>query len=172
MTLRVVGWSAGAAVAALLLGASGWGMLRATSASPGSLVGKPAPSMTIASLSGPSLSLSSLKDMPLVVNFWASWCVPCRQEAPVLNAAARQYSGRVQFVGVDIQDSDSAARSYPAEVQSPYPVGPTTSGDYREWRVAAPPEPFFVNRQGVIISKIVGPVDAARLEVYLSQLGP
>jgi len=168
---RVAGWIAGGGVTAVLLGAAGWGMLHAASTSPNSLLGKAAPNITIAALDGSELRLSSLNGTPVVVNFWASWCVPCRQEAPVLNAAAREYAGRVQFVGVDIQDSDSAARSYQAEVQSPYPVGPAGAGSHRDWRVTAPPETFFVNRQGVIISKIIGPVDRGRLEVYLSQLG-
>jgi cytochrome c biogenesis protein CcmG, thiol:disulfide interchange protein DsbE len=172
MALRVAGWIAGGAVTTLLLGASGWGMLHAARTSPGNLVGKPAPTMTISSLDGSHLNLSSLTGTPVVVNFWASWCVPCRQEAPVLNAASREYGGRVQFVGVDIQDSESAARSYQAQVQSPYPVGPAISGDYRDWGVSAPPETLFVNRKGVIISKIVGPVDRGQLQVYMSQLGP
>ena len=127
--------------------------------------------MTIAALDGSERRLPSLEGTPMVVNFWASWCVPCRQEAPVLNAAAREYAGRVQFIGVDIQDSNAAARAFQAEVQAPYPVGPARVGDYRQWQVSAPPETFFLNRQGVIISKVVGPVDRGQLEVYMSQLG-
>src|SRR6266851_3544155 len=171
MVLRLIRWIAGAGVAGLLLGAAGWGMLHAASTSPGSRVGKPAPTMTIAALDGSVVDVSSLEGTPVVVNFWASWCVPCRQEAPVLNAAALEYAGRVQFIGVDIQDSDAAARAYQAEIRSPYPVGPATVGDYRQWQVTAPPETFFVNRQGVIISTILGPVDRGQLEVYMSQLG-
>ena len=90
----------------------------------------------------------------------------------MLNAAATRYGGRVQFIGVDIQDSDSAARAYQAEFQSPYPVGPATAGSYLEWGVTAPPETFFVNRSGVVISKFIGPLDAKVLDVYMSQLGP
>src|SRR6266567_7932686 len=112
MRLRVAGWLTGGLLAVSVLTAAGWGMLHAARTAPGNLVGKPAPGMTIASLDGPELSLSSLRGTPVVVNFWASWCVPCRLEAPVLNAAARESAGRVQFIGVDIQDSDGAARSY------------------------------------------------------------
>jgi len=171
MMVRLVSWIAGAGVAGLLLGAAGWGMLHAASTSQRSQVGKPAPTMTIAALDGAAVAVTSVEGTPVVVNFWASWCVPCRQEAPVLNAAARAYAGRVQFIGVDIQDSDAAARAYQAEVRSPYPVGPASFGDYRQWQVTAPPETFFVNRQGVVISKILGPVDRGQLEVYMSQFG-
>jgi len=135
-------------------------------------VGKSAPIFTIASLDGSEVRVPSLKGTPMVVNFWASWCVPCKQEAPVLNAAARDYGGRVQFIGVDIQDSDSAARAYQAEVQSPYPVGPSIVGSYLHWGVTAPPETFFVDAHGVVISKIVGPVDRQRLEAHISRLAP
>ena len=172
MRWGLVGWSVGGGGVAILLVSLGWGMLHAARVSPAGIVGREAPDITIAALDGRVESLASYRGTPLVVNFWASWCVPCRQEAPVLNAAAAKYRGRIQFVGVDIQDSDSAARSYQAEVQSPYPVGPASRGSYLEWGVTAPPETFFINRQGVVISRILGPVDARRLDVYLSQLGP
>lgn len=166
------GWVAGGGTVGILIAMLGWGLLRPAATSLTGLAGRPAPEMTIAALDGGAVSLAAYRGTPLVVNFWASWCVPCRQEAPVLNAAAQQYSGRVQFVGVDIQDSDSAARAYQAEVKSPYPVGPSSQGSYLRWGVIAPPETFFINRQGVVISRIIGPVDAKRLDVFMSQLGP
>lgn len=130
------------------------------------------PDLTITTLDGSALELAGLRGTPLVINFWASWCVPCRQEAPVLNAGAREYASRVQFVGVDIQDSDAAARAYQAEVASPYPVGPATKGSYLDWGVTKPPETFFVDRHGLVVSRILGSVDRQRLEVYISQLAP
>src|SRR5438105_4697962 len=56
--------------------------------------------------------LAQLHGTPVVVNIWASWCGPCKQEAPVLAAAARTYRGKVQFLGVDIQDQRPAARTF------------------------------------------------------------
>ena len=172
MRLRVVSWVAGTGLAGLFLGSLLWGFTHASSMQPFDLVGRASPDTTIAALDGRHLTLTGFQGTPLVVNFWASWCVPCREEAPILNAAARLYEGRVQFVGVDIQDTDSAARTYQAEMLSPYPVGPAIKGSYRDWGVTAPPETFFIDRQGVVVSKILGPVDRQRLEVYLSQLGP
>ncbi len=170
--MRLVGWIAGAGLFGLLALSLGWGLVHPVGPRPTTLVGQLAPNVTVAAINGSGLSLSSLKGSPIVVNFWASWCVPCKTEAPVLNAAAREHAGHVRFVGVDIQDSDSAARTYQTEVQSPYPVGAAISGRYSDWGVTAPPETFFINRQGVVISKILGPVDRHRLEIYVSQLGP
>ncbi len=172
MGLRVVGWMAVGGIAGVLLGTLGWGLLHPAGPSPSALVGKSAPTITIASLDGSELRVPSLKDMPMVVNFWSSWCVPCKQEAPVLNGSARDYGGRVQFIGVDIQDSDSAARAYQAEVQSPYPVGPSIAGSYLHWGVTAPPETFFLDAKGVVRSKIVGPVDRQRLDARINRLAP
>jgi cytochrome c biogenesis protein CcmG/thiol:disulfide interchange protein DsbE len=172
MRLRLIAWVVGGGTAALLLGSLGWGLLNASNKLPPSLLGRSAPDITVATLDGQQLALSAFRGTPVVVNFWASWCVPCRQEAPVLNAAAREYKDRVQFLGVDIQDTDSAARAYQAELMSPYPVGPAIKGSYRAWGVTAPPETFFLDRQGVVVTKIVGPVDGNRLKVYIGLLGP
>lgn len=156
----------------MLMGSLGWGLLHPANKVPPNLVSQLAPDLTIVTLDGRELKLSSFRNEPLVVNFWASWCVPCKHEAAVLNGAARTYAGRVQFIGVDIQDADVAARAYQAEVMSPYPVGPAIQGSYSQWGVTAPPETFFIDRQGVVISSILGPVDRQRLEVYMSQLAP
>lgn len=172
MKLATAGWSLGGALAAFLLVSLGWAMTHPVGIVPRGIVGQVVPATTILTLDGKQLALSDLRGTPLVVNFWASWCVPCRQEAPVLNAAATKYAGRVQFVGVDIQDSDSAARAFQAEFNSPYPVGPAISGSYLKWGVAAPPETFFIDRGGMVISKFIGPLSTQVLEVYLSQLGP
>ena len=172
MRLRLLTWAVGTALAALLVTALAWGLIHPANQTDTSLVGRSIPNLTITTSDGRDLDLAGLHGTPLVINFWASWCVPCKQEAPVLNAAARDYAGRVQFVGVDIQDSDSAARAYQAEVISPYPVGPASKGSYLDWGVTKPPETFFVDRHGIVVSRILGPVDRQRLEVYISQLAP
>jgi cytochrome c biogenesis protein CcmG, thiol:disulfide interchange protein DsbE len=128
--------------------------------------------MTIDKLTGGSVDIASFRETSLVVNFWASWCVPCRQEAPVLNEAAVRYTRAVQFVGVDIQDSAAAARSYQAEFNSPYPVGPASQPSYLRWGVVAPPETFFISRAGIIVSRFVGPLNQRALEVNIQQLRP
>ena len=163
-------WVAGGLAAGTLLASLAWGLLHAAQQQPRSLVGSQVPDLTIRSLDGDVVSLRALKGTPLVINFWASWCVHCRQEAPVLAAAVRRMAGKAQFVGVDIQDTDSAARAYEADVKSPYPVGPAIHGSYRDFGVTAPPETFFVDRHGTVQSRIVGPVDSHRMDIYLAEI--
>jgi len=165
-------WGLGGGVVALLLVGLGWGLTHPSATQPSRLVGQTEPAMTIDALTGGSVDIASFRGTPLVVNFWASWCVPCRQEAPVLNRAAVQYAGAIQFVGVDIQDSDTAARSYQDEFKSPYPVGPASQPSYLRWGVVAPPETFFISRLGIIVSRYVGPLDQRTLEVNIRQLQP
>ncbi len=171
MTRRALAvWGAGGLLAGTLLASLAWGLLHATQQLPSSLVGSQVPDLTIQALNGDQISLRALKGTPLVINFWASWCVPCRLEAPVLAAEAQRLAGKAQFVGVDIQDTDSAARAYEAEIKSPYPVGPAIHGSYRDFGVTAPPETFFVDRRGVVQSRIIGPVDLHRMDIYLVEI--
>ena len=170
MSRRALAALAPGLLAGTLLASLARGLLHASQQQPSSLVGRPIPNLTIQSLDGNLVSLRAWKGTPLVINFWASWCVPCRQEAPVLAAAAQRMTGKAQFVGVDIQDTDSAARAYEADVKSPYPVGPAIHGSYRDFGVTAPPETFFVDRHGIVQSRIIGPVDSHRMDIYLAEI--
>ena len=172
MRLSTFGWALGGGVVGLLLVSLGWGLTHAAPSPPDRLIGQASPAMTIDPLAGGRIDLASYRGTPLVVNFWASWCVPCRLEAPVLNQAAVQHLGSIQFVGVDMQDSDTAARAFQDEFKSPYPVGPASQGSYLEWGVTAPPETYFISGSGRIVARHVGPQVAAMLEAYLRQLLP
>jgi cytochrome c biogenesis protein CcmG/thiol:disulfide interchange protein DsbE len=156
----------------LILVALGWGLLHPPSTG-ASLVGEVAPDVTIRPLNGTGeVRLSEFRGQPVVLNFWASWCAPCRQEAPILNAAARRYQGRVQFLGVDIQDSSAAALTFQSSVRSPYPVGPAVAGGASAYGVTAPPETFFIDRQGRVTASVVGPVSERQLQLSIDELGP
>ena len=170
MTSRALAaWIAGGLALGILLAALGWGLVRATNQT-ALVVGQRVPDVTIRSLDGDVIRLRVLMGTPMVINFWASWCVPCRQEAPLLAAAARQTAGQVLFFGIDMQDTDAGARSYEAEIKSPYPVGPAIRGSYRDFGVTAPPETFFVNRTGTVVGRIIGPVDSHRMDIFISQI--
>lgn len=153
----------GVLLAVLVWGLSHPALQRAST----SLIGHPAPDLTLRSLGGGEYTLSQFRGHPVVLNFWASWCVPCRQEAQVLNQGS---SGNpdFQFLGADIQDSDAAAAGYQAEIRSPYPVGPIVFGSYLRFAVAAPPETYFINARGILVARFIGPLEADTLSRYMA----
>ena len=123
-------------------------------------------------LTGGSLSLSDLRGKVVLVDFWASWCPPCRQEAPDLARVYLEYQDRpVEFVGVDIWDDPRGARDYLEQFQVPYPNGVDAQGSIAiDYGVRGIPEKFFVGPDGTIVKKFVGPIKAADLRAVLDDL--
>ncbi len=140
---------------------------------PSQLVGKPAPDFTLPlytrfqSRFGSSFSLSAHKGTPLVINFWASWCNPCFEEAPLLESAYRQYRSQgVLFVGVQTQDRGQydAGRSFISRFGFDFPVGMDNDSSIGvNYALFGVPETFFVDRQGIVVYKQVGPLTQAVL---------
>ncbi len=137
---------------------------------PSPLVAKPAPPFTLPLFDGGVLRLADLSGKVILLNFWASWCVPCREEARDLEAAWQKYKTQgIVFVGVNIQDKESDARAFLEEFGITYPNGidrgSTIAIDYGVWGV---PETFFIDRAGRITYKQVGALDwptiAAKIE--------
>jgi len=125
------------------------------------LIGTPAPTATLPALEGADgLSLSALRGRIVVVNFWASWCVACREEHPALVAANDAYrDSGVTFVGVDFQDQAGSAVAFLDELgRGPgyrYLADPGSRMAV-EFGVYGVPETFFVDRTGIIVAKITG----------------
>jgi cytochrome c biogenesis protein CcmG/thiol:disulfide interchange protein DsbE len=163
-------WIGGGALVVVLLVALGWGLAHPAERAPASLVGRPAPDLAIQSVDGTRVVLADLRGRPVVLNFWASWCPPCREEDPALKSAATSAGDRVRFLGVNIQDTDAAARAYAAEQSPPYPVGPLVAGRYQDYGVTVPPETFFIDSEGKVAARFVGPLDPPTLEVYIGML--
>ena len=135
--------------------------------------GRVAPDFRLPLLDGNgSLSLSDLRGHPVLLNFWASWCVPCKQEAPVLEAAWEKWRDRgVKFLGVDAQDSRTWAREFEQKYGITYPsVVEGTPEEMARYGVLGFPETFLIDRSGKIVAKYVGPFDAATLDAYVSSL--
>ena len=139
----------------------GWGILHKeplTGLSGITMVNRPAPDFTITTFKGDKISLGELRGKPVVINFWASWCPPCREEAPLLEHTWRVYKGRgVAFIGVDIQDKKEDALAYIREFDITYPNGPDPTGEISiDYGVSGLPVTFFVSRDGKIIRRWVG----------------
>ena len=115
--------------------------------------------------------LGQLEGTPVVVNVWASWCGPCREEAPVLARAARAYEGRVQFLGVDIQDQRSPARSFVNEFGWIYPSVFDAPGDIKtQLGFLGQPDTLFYDASGRLISTWQGPLTPEILDQRIRRI--
>ncbi len=123
-------------------------------------------------ISGGSVSLSEMRGKVVLVDFWASWCPPCRQEAAALEEVYREYAGpEVEFIGVNIWDLEDNANTYVQDFGLTYPSGLDTDGVIAiDYGVRGIPEKFFIGRDGVIRQKFVGPMSADILRQTLDRL--
>jgi cytochrome c biogenesis protein CcmG/thiol:disulfide interchange protein DsbE len=157
------------ALAALL----GYGLSRSGDAtgSGGESVGKVAPEFRLPGLDGGTVALADLGARPVFVYFWASWCVPCKEEAPILEALSREYGDRIAFVGINIQDTDEAARGFVRDFRLTFPTARDRDGRiYLDYGVFGVPESFFLGSDRVITQHWIGPLDEAELRSALEGL--
>lgn len=129
-------------------------------------VGQPAPAFTLADLSGNgSITLDRYKGKVVVLNFWASWCIPCKEENPALTDVWERYRGTdVVLLGIVFQDSTAAAREYTARLGNTWPSAVDDTGQVAlSYGVFGPPETYFIGADGVIAGRHIGPIDSATL---------
>jgi thiol-disulfide isomerase/thioredoxin len=106
--------------------------------------------------------LRQLNGTPVVVNLWGSWCAPCREEAPKLAAAARQFGHRVQFLGVDLQDDRTNARLFVRDAGWPYPSVFDPDGAIRSGLgQQGQPHTLVFDRRGHLVAVFNGPIERA-----------
>ncbi len=143
---------------------------------PSALIGKPVPEFKLPPLEGlkrsgaqvPGLSSGDLKgDGVQIINFWASWCVPCRVEHPFLERLAKE--SNAPLVGINYKDKTTAARRFLGQLGNPFQaVGVDAKGAAAiNWGVYGMPETFIVGKDGTILYKHVGPIDKESLETKL-----
>lgn len=160
---------------ALFLGLAGWFAAALFSGRdprelPSALIDKPAPDFDLPSLAEGRLSSASLRGQVTVVNFFASWCAPCRMEHPVLLHLARQE--KVRVIGIAYKDRPEDSRRFLAELGDPY----LTTGIDRDGRTGIDfglygvPETYVIDKAGHIRKRIVGPVTPALLDRELLPL--
>lgn len=143
-------------------------------------VGTVAPGFTIPSLAGgPDVDLDALgvdRRRPVVLNFFASWCIPCEEETPLLARTARAEraaGSTIQFVGVDSLDQSSKALPFVRQAGVTYPVGVDKGGDVSSglYAVFGLPQTFFIGSDGTIVAHVPGALKAPVLDKWLRKLG-
>ncbi|MEA2297965.1 MAG: cytochrome c biosis protein CcmG, thiol:disulfide interchange protein DsbE [Solirubrobacteraceae bacterium] len=125
---------------------------------------RPAPPLPGRTLHPPGVTLAALRGRPVLVNFWASWCHPCRGEAPQLAAFARSAAGRGHLIGVDTGDDPAAARRFIARYAWSFPVlGDPQSTTAVDYRVPGLPTTYAVDAGGRIVAQLLGAQTAGSL---------
>ena len=175
----VVGGVIAAVLAVVLFVGLGTGSGSGMSSGEVAGVGSTAPNFSIPSLLGGQpvelAALGSNRGRPVVLNFFASWCIPCQQETPLLAKTAKAEQargGRVQFVGVDVADPKANAVAFVRQAGITYPVGVDSTAEVAEARYGLNGEPqtFFVDSSGKVVGHVIGPVTAPEMAAWLRRL--
>jgi cytochrome c biogenesis protein CcmG/thiol:disulfide interchange protein DsbE len=153
------------ALGSVLMLSLAWGLQHAAMQRP-ALVGSSAPRLAIQQLDGKELAVSDLRGKPVVLDFWASWCVSCAEDLPVLSSASSSHPG-VALIGAAIQDTSGSLHAFEQRHAHPYPVGQIVDGAYQSYGVFAPPVTVFINAQGMVVASFAGPLDAPTINHYL-----
>ncbi|MHB8529099.1 MAG: DsbE family thiol:disulfide interchange protein [Caulobacteraceae bacterium] len=160
-----------ACLAVLVIIFAGYSLRHDPEVTPMALVGKPVPDLALAPLAGGrAQALRTMAKGPALVNFYASWCPPCRQEAPALMALKDE---GVKIIGVDYKDRPQDAAAFLTRFGDPYQAV-LADPDGRagiEFGVTGAPETYAVDRSGVIRAKIADPITAADAEGLLEKAG-
>lgn len=153
-------------VAFALLGLFGWGLFFGSSDLPSALIGKPVPEFSLPPVQGQTkgLATADLRGQVSLVNFFASWCVPCRAEHPLFMEVAR--SGEVPLYGINYKDKPDEAEAWLAELGNPYTrIGADLAGRVAiDWGIYGIPETFVIAPDGTIAYKVIGQMTRQILE--------
>ena len=139
--------------------------------------GQPAPDFTITSFptmpaEGQTFKLSESRGTVVLVNFWASWCIPCRQEAAELEQGWQLYKDRgVMFVGVDWSDSQTKALGFINEFGQTYFNGPDLRTKASQaYRITGVPETYLIDQNGILVWGVIRPITLAELQQHIEPL--
>jgi cytochrome c biogenesis protein CcmG/thiol:disulfide interchange protein DsbE len=140
---------------------------------PAPAIGHPAPDFVLSTLNSGEFQLSAQQGQPVVLNFWATWCPPCRAELPELKSASERYAGEISIIGVNQAESPATVAKFAQQLGLMFPVPMDQRGDVsRAYGVRSLPTTFFIDRDGVIREIQNGPVTEATLAQLLGAVYP
>jgi len=166
-------WITACIIALIVVGLLGYALL--ADPSEPLQVGSPAPDFQLTAFDGSSMSLANHQGSVVVVNFFASWCDPCRQEAADLEQTWREYQDReIQFFGIAYKDANSKAQAFLNEFDVSYPsAGEPGNRTARAYGITGVPETFVIDQQGLLAFHFIGPITKAQLSQEIDRLlGP
>lgn len=137
------------------------------------LAGRVLPTSPIVALDGATMSTSDLLGTPLLINFWFSTCEPCRREMPVLAAAHRKYGNSIRFVGLNMNDSASVAKTFAKKYGVTYELFTEPSGELvTRLGIATAPFTLLINRDGHIVAQFAGELTGSLLDALITKAFP
>ena len=136
-------------------------------------IGAPAIAFDLKSVDGNSVGLASFRGKPLMMNFFASWCDPCREEMPLINElAGKAGKGGYAVLGIAVEDTRAAIMQYAQEAKLVFPIAlDLNSTVKRAYRIFGPPATFFIDGQGTIRDVVIGPITQERAREGLKKAG-
>jgi thiol-disulfide isomerase/thioredoxin len=135
-------------------------------------VGAAAVAFDLKTLDGKAAGLETFRGKPLVLNFFASWCDPCRDEMPLINELATKADDNYHVLGIAVEDTRAALTEYVKEAKLSFPVAlDLNSTVKRSYRIFGPPATFFVDGQGVIRDVVLGPITPERVKEAMKKVG-
>lgn len=134
-------------------------------------VGQQAPDFKLKSVTGADVALSALRDKPVFLNFWATWCPPCRAEMPDLQAMYKKYGSRMHFLAVNVQESTGEVTGFLKSNKYTFPVVLDNKGSVTgKYFVNGIPTSLVIDTKGVIQGKNVGALSASQLEALIRKV--
>ena len=132
--------------------------------------GGAAPDFTLTTFHGETVRLADFRGRPVVLNFWASWCLPCQAEAPMLGRLAAAHAGHVAVLGVNVRDRDVDARRFLDEFAVAYPTGSDKSGIEGRYGVVGLPTTVVIAPDGTIDRIWLGPIEERELIAMIEEI--
>ena len=144
------------------------------SGQPAPLTGSPAPDFTLTNTQGKSITLSDLKNQPVLINFWATWCGPCRTEMPAIEAAYQKYkSDGLAVLAVDADESKQEVVNFGNSLNLTFDLLLDPGNSVNDlYRIRAYPSSFFIGRDGLVVALQIGVMTEAQLAENLAKILP
>lgn len=136
-------------------------------------VGYSAPHFSLVGLDGKTYKIGGKRDKPVVINFWASWCGPCKEEAPDLVKMYNKYKGQLDFYAINSTSNDQLddAKKFVETYGMPFPIPLDEKGVVsKQYQIMAFPTTFFIDKNGMIVHQVLGMLDEAELEKQMKKL--